>query len=277
MFASIPPPYGGSIIEWGSGSRATGKTGNPSDDARRRILSVRCNPLFLCDWQRAVFIHYEVEPNILQREVPFELDLHEGRAYLSLVAFTMRDMRPRWGGRASAMLFKPIASHGFLNVRAYVKHGGETGIYFLAEWLPNRLSLLLGPRVFGLPYKDGSPDYRHQHEEGILSGTVRGKNSLSLEYSATINPGESFRPCDQGSRDEFLLERYTAFTARGLRRRKFRIWHPPWPQAAIEAAIKDDRLLRQTWPWFRDARMVGGNYSPGFRDVWMGRPQNLWF
>ena len=139
---------------------STEKIRELSEAARRRILDVRSNPLFLCDWLRAVFIHYEVDAEALQREVPFALDLHEGRAYLSLVAFTMCNMRPRFGGRLTAALFSPIATHGFLNVRAYVKHDGETGIYFLAEWLPNRLSLLLGPRAFGLPYRYGLLGYQ---------------------------------------------------------------------------------------------------------------------
>jgi uncharacterized protein YqjF (DUF2071 family) len=244
-----------------------------SDAARERILSVRGNPLFLCDWLRAVFIHYEVAPEVMQREVPFALDLHDGRAFLSLVAFTMRDMRPRWGGRLGAMLLKPIATHEFLNVRAYVKHQGETGIYFLAEWLPNQISLLLGPTIFGLPYRHGSLKYRHEHEQGVLRGKVTDENSLRLQYVAEMDPCTRFRPCEAGSREEFLMERYTAFTARGVRRQKFRIWHPPWPQTSIDLKIKDDGLLRHAWPWFRDARMIGANYSPGFQDVWMGRPQ----
>jgi uncharacterized protein YqjF (DUF2071 family) len=240
------------------------------------MLGVAGEPLFLCDWLRAVFIHYEVQPDTLQREVPFPLDLHEGRAYLSLVAFTMRDMRPRFGGRLTAALLRPVATHGFLNARAYVKHRGEPGIYFLAEWLPNRLSLLLGPPLFGLPYRHGIVEYQHEHERGILQGTVAARNnSLRLEYSAEIGAHESFYPCEAGSRDEFLMERYTAFTANGSRKRKFRIWHPPWPQRPIAIEILDNSLLLQSWPWFKDARMVGANYSPGFRDVWMGRPQRL--
>src|SRR5258708_3228276 len=126
-----------------------------SDAARRRILGARGEPLFYADWLRAVFIHYEADPEALQREVPFELDLDDGRAYVSLVAFTMRDMRPRIGGRLAAWLLKPIATHEFLNVRTYVRHGGETGIYFLAEWLSNPLSVWLGPLTFGLPYRFG--------------------------------------------------------------------------------------------------------------------------
>ena len=275
MFPSMPRRYGANTIAPDDGFQAATESGRLSREARGRILNAWGNPLFLCDWQHAVFIHYEVDPGALQREVPFELDLHEGRTYLSLVAFTMRGMRPRRGGRLAAMFLKPIATHGFLNVRAYVKHGGEAGIYFLAEWLPNHLSLLLGPGVFGLPYREGSLEYRHEHEQGRLSGSVTAKNSLRLEYSARINPEESFRPCGEGSLDEFLLERYTAFTARGSQRRKFRIWHPPWPQTGINIEIKDDGLLRQTWPWFQNSRLAGGNYSPGLRDVWMGRPQKL--
>ena len=252
------------------------KTGALSEAARHRILGVRGNPLFVCDWLRAVFIHYEVDAETLQREVPFRLDLHEGRAYLSLVAFAMRNMRPRFGGRMAAALFSPIATHGFLNVRAYVEHDGETGIFFLAEWLPNRLSLWLGPPVFGLPYRRGLLEYHHEHENGKLSGTVTApEDSLRLEYSAPIDPHVAFNSCAAGSREEFLMERYTAFTAKGSRIRNFRIWHPPWMQAPVEMEIGKDSLLVEAWPWFQDARLIGANFSAGFKDVWMGRPQRL--
>src|SRR5213075_579311 len=104
-----------------------------SDEARRRMLAIRGEPIFYARWDRAVFIHYEADPATLQRDVPFELDLREGRAFVSIVAFTLSRMRPRIGGRLGEWLFKPIATHEFLNVRTYVRHQGETGIYFLAE------------------------------------------------------------------------------------------------------------------------------------------------
>jgi uncharacterized protein len=257
--------------------------------ARDRMLAVRGEPLLHADWLRTVFIHFEVDAEALQREVPFALDLREGRAYLSLVAFTMRDMRPRLGGRLGALLFKPIATHGFLNVGAYVRHRGETGIYFLAEWLSNPLSVRLGPPLFGLPYRLGQLQYDHQHEVGTLHGTVTdSKYSARLEYSAELAPAASFQPCDADTFDEFLLERYTAFTKRpGFRKAfhsalrtphsefgsLFHIWHPPWPQVPVEISLWDTSLLTQTWPWFADARLIGANYSPGVRNVWMGRPQ----
>src|SRR5256885_11671180 len=91
-----------------------------SDVSRGRLLSVPRDPLFLADWDRVLMIHYEVDPSELQRVVPFDLDLRDGRAYVSAVAFTMTGMRPRFGGRWLAWLTKPIATHDFLNVRTYV-------------------------------------------------------------------------------------------------------------------------------------------------------------
>jgi uncharacterized protein YqjF (DUF2071 family) len=237
------------------------RTETLSDAARERMLAVRGEPLFYADWVPAMFIHYEVDAEVLQRAVPFELDLDGGRAYVSLVAFTMRGMRPRSGGRLTEFLFRPIATHEFLNVRTYVKHGGETGIYFLAEWLSNRLSVKLGPPLFGLPYRHGKSNHNHDHEHGTLHGVVTGsENGARLEYQAEIDPDASFLPCVSGSRDEFLMERYTAFTKGTSHRRFFRIWHPPWPQVLVQIKMLDESLLVGAWPWFKTARLVGANY-----------------
>ena len=143
-----------------------------SDAARARFLAQEGRPPFLSDWLDVVMIHYEVDAAHLQREVPFELDLHEGRAFVSLVAFTMSGLRtrraPRWGRR----LFSPIGTHAFLNIRTYVRVGNETGIYFLVEYLPNRLSVLLGPVAYGLPYQFGRLNFNHDANAGTLTGCV---------------------------------------------------------------------------------------------------------
>lgn len=96
-----------------------------------------------------------MDAEALQRDVPFQLDLRERRAFVSLVAFTMSGIRPRFGGGLATWLFRPISTHDFLNVRRYVRHGGELGIHFLAEWLSSRLAVKLGPATFGLTYRLG--------------------------------------------------------------------------------------------------------------------------
>jgi uncharacterized protein YqjF (DUF2071 family) len=238
-------------------------------------LSVKGEPLFLADWLRPVFVHYEVSAERLQRDVPFELDLREGKAYVSLVAFTMRRMRPFRGGPFTAWMLKPIARNDFLNVRTYVRHRGEPGIYFLAEWMNNAFSVRLGPWTFGLPYRFGELNYRNEHESGCVKGSVRETDcGPSYEYAGELRK-PAFAPCPAGSLDEFLLERYTAFTAHKTKRRFFRIWHRPWLQQSIPVSVHSIRLLENVWPWFADATLVGANYSPGASDVWMGRPHRV--
>jgi len=130
-------------------------------------------PLFLGDWLDALFIHYQVDAERLQREVPYQLDLFEGRAFVSLVAFKMRRLRPAFGGWLAETLFKPIANTAYLNVRTYVRNGMEPGIYFIAEFLSNPLCIPLGPKTFGLPYHLGRLKYARDLREGVLEGRVR--------------------------------------------------------------------------------------------------------
>jgi uncharacterized protein YqjF (DUF2071 family) len=250
-------------------STVAGELGYP---ALSRLLSVPHEPLLYADWERTLMVHYEIDPVELARHVPFPLDLHEGKAYVSLVAFTMRGMRPRWGGRLAAWLMRPIATHGFLNVRTYVRVNGEPGIYFITEYLNHRLSLKLGPLAFGLPYRFARICYTHTHEEGRITGMVHDSRSpAALVYHAKLHTA-TFTPAAAGSLAEWLMERYTAFTMRRGTPLLFRVWHPPWPKTPVTARVTDDSLLKKHLPWFRSASFVGADYSPGVFEVWMGRP-----
>jgi uncharacterized protein YqjF (DUF2071 family) len=209
----------------------------------------------------------------LQRHISYPLDLYDGRAFVSLVAFNMRGMRPRLGGTLGALLLKPIATHHFLNVRTYVTHKGEAGTYFMREWLSNRIAALLGPWSFGLPYRFGKIEYQndfeHEHE---CRGQVEARDG-ALSYCARLTTSDLGNSA-AGSLDEFLLERYTAFTRSGRHRRFFRIWHAPWRQAAAAVEIVTNTLIRATESWWRDAAFVAANYSPGV-NVWMGWPHKI--
>ena len=65
-----------------------------SDRAKAQWKQRREAPLMLSDWDRTLMIHYEVDPDELQPQIPFDLDLHRDKAYVSLIAFTLRRLRP---------------------------------------------------------------------------------------------------------------------------------------------------------------------------------------
>src|SRR5687767_16010729 len=96
--------------------------------------------MFTADWLDVIFVHYRIRPERLTPLVPLPLDLHEGQAYVSLVAFTQSRLRPTVGGRIGELLVAPLAHHEFLNVRTYVRQGDTRGIFFMTEWIPNRLA-----------------------------------------------------------------------------------------------------------------------------------------
>jgi uncharacterized protein len=241
--------------------------------ARRTFLEHEKRPLFDCDWMRALFIHFEVDREALQAEVPYELDLLNGRAFVSLVMFDMVDLRLRSGRPLSRAVTAAIATHGFLNVRTYVRHNGEQGIYFLMEWLPNRLSVLLGPLTFGLPYRYGKLDYRHRHDEGVIAGSVEA-GGTRVKYAAQFSRPLNLQRSRFDSLDEFLLERYVAYTTWCGKKMCFRVWHLPWRQTRVAAEFFDDGLLQKNCAWYGTARCVAANYSPGVHGVWVGRPRS---
>ncbi|MGH8192767.1 MAG: DUF2071 domain-containing protein, partial [Rhodanobacteraceae bacterium] len=133
--------------------------------------------LFRADWIDAVMIHFAVPRRVLQPSVPFELDTLDGDAFVSLVAFGQRRLRWAWhaggdgspraggptavGAQIANACLRPLAAHDFLNLRTYVRHRGEAGIYFLAEVLNSRLAVALGPLLYGLPYRFGRVAYRN--------------------------------------------------------------------------------------------------------------------
>ena len=50
---------------------------------------------FYQEWNNAIFLHYQVDLKELEKKVPkeLEIDLYEGKPWVSVVAFTMEKIR----------------------------------------------------------------------------------------------------------------------------------------------------------------------------------------
>lgn len=240
--------------------------------ARERMLSLRGEPLFVADWVELFFLHFEVPVEVLQAEVPFPLDLFEGRAFVSLVSFQLERLRLFEAPTLTEAVFQPFTRSHFLNVRAYVTHRGEPGIYFMQEFLSNRLSIPFGRPVYGLPYHHAAARREIELKRGRMELELNGAEQRRLELRASFDAVERPEQCEAGSLTEFLLERYTAYTCHRGHKRRFRIWHPPWRQRAVEFQVADEGLLGKAGGWFKEAEVMGGNFALLGKDVWMGRP-----
>jgi uncharacterized protein YqjF (DUF2071 family) len=226
----------------------------------------------MADWGPLLFVHYEVDPTRLQAGVPFELDLYEGKAYVSAVAFLQENMRMAGWPGITRWLMRAMSNHPFLNLRTYVRVGPESGIYFLSEWIPNRLDCLLGPPMYGLPYRLAR--VRYEVSDGAWLASVTGGDH-AFTCRGTWCPIDAPMTAASGSLDEFLVERYTAYTSHSGVMRRFRIHHLPWPVMEGQAEVLDDGLLRHGREWFDGARLTGAHYTSGVSNVWIGKPCRL--
>lgn len=232
----------------------------------------KMNPLFLADWREVVFIHFRMDPRELQKQVPFELDLFDGKAYLSLVAFRQMRLRPATGGRLGEVLSQPLSDHEFLNLRTYVRVGHTRGIYFISEWIPNRLASLIGPAMYGLPYRLGKLRYFCDAKSGVARGTVSA-GKLGAAYEGTADASAEWGSANPGSLDEFLVERYSAFTQYHGVTRRFDIQHEPWRIRRMNVSMIRTGLLQASVTGLIDEKPALAHLSAGLMDVRIGYPE----
>jgi len=149
--------------------------------------------LFYQEWNDALFLHWEVNPKVVSSCLPdnLELDLFEGMAWISLVIFTMNNVRPRF---LPPLPF--LSDFHEINLRTYVKHNG--GVYFLSIDAGKYLASVIARKLSGLPYA-----HSKIHRENNSTRLVSPQKSVWVEYEIG-NPilGKS-------DLDTFLTERYS--------------------------------------------------------------------
>src|SRR5690242_7753116 len=100
-------------------------------------------------WHDLLFAHWPVPVDTLRPLIlpALTLDTYDGRAWVGVVPFRMRGVRPR---------FVPpipwLSAFPDLNVRTYVVQGGQPGVWFYSLDAGNPLAVAAARAVFHLPY-----------------------------------------------------------------------------------------------------------------------------
>ena len=106
-------------------------------------------PVWHQRWSRLGFLHWPVAPNAVRSHVPgsLDLDLFEGAAWVTVVAFTVSRMRPT--------LLPPVprlSNAHQINVRTYVHRDGVPGLWFLSLDANNPLAVWAARIAYQLPF-----------------------------------------------------------------------------------------------------------------------------
>jgi uncharacterized protein len=159
-------------------------------------------------WESLLFAHWSVSPARIQATLPVGLnvDTFEGKAYLGVAPFFMRNVRP------VGFPALPWLSHfQELNVRTYVyDNHGVPGIWFYSLDCSQPLAVLGARVAIGLPYFNAAMeatigdyiDYRSQRNGSAAPARYRFRGV-----------GEA-RDSEPESWEFFVLERYYLFAER---------------------------------------------------------------
>jgi uncharacterized protein YqjF (DUF2071 family) len=188
------------------------------------------------EWRSLLFMHWPVPVEALRPLVPaaLSLDLHEGAAYVGVVPFAMQHVRPRWWPKRLAFDFLET------NVRTYVCHGDQPGVYFFSLEAASRLAVGSARRFWGLPYYYA--DMSLEQRDGEIHYRTRRRASR-VGHQVRYRLGEVLGPSQPGSLAFFFLERYLMFVERGGEIYAGQVHHAPYPAQHAEILEVRDELV----------------------------------
>lgn len=212
---------------------------------------------FYQEWNRTVFLHWKVDALILSKFLPtdLEIDLFQGQAWVSVVAFTMEKIRPRY------LPYIPwISNFDEINIRTYVKKEGKVGVHFLNIEAGNRLSAVISNGISQLPYRYSKmqrTDFAF-HAENKVFGDL-----FDIQYHI----GDQL--VNKSPIDEWLTERYALFQHTEKKMNTFEIHHLPW-------SIYHLSIKKLDIQYSRFAGLIAGepdlfHYSPGVQVLAWGK------
>lgn len=192
-------------------------------------------------WRELLFLHWTIEPEVVQATLPpgLEVDCFDGRAWLGVVPFLMRGIRPR---------FLPPVPYlsNFLeaNVRTYVRdRHGRSGVWFYSLDCDRGVAVSTARRFFSLPYFRAAMQTA-RHASGALDYRVQRRGAAASSRFVYRGAGP-VRQAAAGSLEHFLAERYRLFAWQPGPQRLItgEVEHVPYPLQDAVVLDQDTALI----------------------------------
>ena len=230
----------------------------PAEHVPRKDSPALPSVFLTADWNNLLFFNYDVDPRVLQPFTPpgTELDLFDGRAVCSLVAFTFSNTR---------ILGRVIPGHrDFLetNLRFYVQRrtpqGPRRGVAFVRELVPRRAIATLARVLYGEPYRALAMDYRTWHElaqterRTHVRYACRGRR-VAMTMQATVRTDEPPRLPAPGSDEALLIDHAYGYGRHLGKPTEYVVEHPPWrlrPVANVDLQVDNPSIADLYGPAF---------------------------
>lgn len=180
------------------------------------------------EWRKLAIINYVVDSAILTPYLPYktELDLWNGKCYISLVGFRFINTRVKGVSVPFHRHFEEV------NLRFYVKYkdagGWKHGVTFIKEIVPKRALTFIANTIYKEKYVTLPMKHRWDTADNLVSAAYSWKLGRAWNsFSVKANPA----PLDiqPGSEEEFITEHYWGYTHINSRTcAAYGVEHPRW-------------------------------------------------
>ncbi|RIA10992.1 hypothetical protein OE09_2874 [Flavobacteriaceae bacterium MAR_2010_72] len=172
---------------------------------------------FYQEWNKAVFFHWEIDPNSIRPLIPkeLELDVIDGKTWISLVAFDMNHI-----GIRSILKIPHTSDFHEINIRTYVKFKNKPGVYFLSMEGSKRSSCRVLKTLSRFPYRYS----KMKRSETNYSSFNRKLDNLFHASYTSYN-----QPIVKDKTDIWLTERYAVFQDYKKNIIEYDVHHLEWP------------------------------------------------
>ena len=198
------------------------------------------------EWRKLIMAQYEVAPAVLERHLPpgLELDLYQGRCFVSLVGFLFDRVR---------ILGVPVPFHTRfeeVNLRYYVRRrrldgSSRRGVVFLSEIVPKPAITLVARTLYGEAYSTARTMHKWSTEGREARAVRHGERPLEIRYewrhrrvwqSMAVRAESRAEPIEPGSLDEFITEHYWGYAPRrGGGTTEYAVEHRRWQVYPVQA------------------------------------------
>ena len=194
-------------------------------------------------WRDLLFAHWEYAPEVIQATLPkgLTVDTYQGRAYLGVVPFFMRNIRPRFCPAVPG-----ISNFLEMNLRTYVyDSSGTPGVWFYSLDANQWLAVRLARKFFHLPYYDAKMTAKKSNK--IYYEVIRKSAAVNGSSSFSYRGGDIAPAPAENSLEFFLIERYVLFAEDSANKKLYsgRVYHRPYSLLNVDAKVHEVAVLEQ--------------------------------
>ena len=195
------------------------------------------------NWHHLLFLHWEIPVRELQDMIPPELtiDTHEGKAYVSLIPFTLSGVRPVM---TPAVPF--LSEFHEVNVRTYVHQNGRNpGVWFFSLDASSTLAVEAARAFYHLPYFRAQMTFDDADDIVCTSRRDDPDGATPANLRVRYRPVEGpVVPAPVGTLDHFLVERYVLYAMDDTHQlHRARVHHEPYPIQRAEVLELEETLV----------------------------------